>query len=223
MFSHGFPPLDRGGLYPSHGGILDPLSQSLPPPSHHNPLQHSAFLSSHHSRAVAGSSHVSPSPSISIPSELSSKDRSIHSVRDETKPELLQDRSKLYTKSTIGTSSEPLRSPSSDPFRHRDINTTPQTPLGKNGMEDIRRSSVKLIANQTTSAASCSSQIVSTVYKSHNHQDETSTMSVSSTSVSVSSSTTRDHASTKSISSHLVHSSSLVKTSTSMSLGKNQD
>lgn len=28
LFSHGLSPLDRGGLYPSHGSILDPLSVS---------------------------------------------------------------------------------------------------------------------------------------------------------------------------------------------------
>ncbi|TRY68610.1 hypothetical protein TCAL_03225 [Tigriopus californicus] len=33
LFSHGLSPLDRGGLYPSHGGILDPLSTSIPHPS----------------------------------------------------------------------------------------------------------------------------------------------------------------------------------------------
>ena len=34
LFSHGFSPLDRGGLFPSHGGIMDPLSMTMPHQPH---------------------------------------------------------------------------------------------------------------------------------------------------------------------------------------------
>ena len=225
MFSHGFPPLDRGGLYPSHGGILDPLSQSLPPPSpHHNPLQPSPFLSSHHHRAVAGSSHVSPTPAITKSSESSSKDRSIsNSIREESRSEVLQDRSKPSTISALGSLSDRLGNPSSEPFRHRDGNIVPHIPLGKREMEDslIRRSTAQFNASQTSTNTTSSSQTLSTIYKSYDNREETSVLSVStSSSISVSSSNTRNHFSTNTASSHLVHSSTLVKTSASLSSGK---
>ena len=225
MFSHGFPPLDRGGLYPSHGGILDPLSQSLPPPSpHHNHLQPSPFLSSHHHRAVAGSSHVSPTPTIAKPSESSSKDRNIsNSKREESRSEVSQDRSNPSILSSLGSLSDRLRSPSSEPHRHRDGNIAPQIPLGKREMEDslIRRSSAQFNVSQTSTNTTSSSQTLSTIYKSYDNQEETSVLSVStSSSISVSSSKTRDHFSTDTVSSRLVHSSSLVKASASLSSGK---
>ena len=227
MFSHGFPPLDRGGLYPSHGGILDPLSQSLPPPSpHHNPLHSSAFLSSHHPRAVAGSSHVSPTPSISKPSELSSKDRSIHtSMREETRAERLHDVSKTLTKPAFGPSSDHLRSQSSDQFKHLDGSFPPHIPSGKSEIDESHssRPSALLSANQTNTATTRSCQTLSTNYKSHNNQKQTSIVSVStSTTISISAST-QDHASNKSASINLGHSSSLVKSSNSFGSGEHRN
>ena len=224
MFSHGFPPLDRGGLYPSHGGILDPLSQSLPPPSpHHNPLHSSAFLSSHHPRAVAGSSHVSPTPSISKPSESSSKDRSIHSsMREETRAELLHDVSKTFTKPAFGPSSDHLRSQSSDLFKHQDGSLLPHVTSGKSEIVESHNSrpSALFSVSQTNTATTSSCQTLSTNYKSHNNQKQTSIVSVSTSSTISISASTQDHASNKSASINLGQSSSLVKHSNSFSSGE---
>jgi hypothetical protein len=198
---------------------LDPLSQSLPPPSHHSPLQ-PAFLSSHHARAV-GSTHLSPTPSISTPSSSSSKDRN-STLHDETKHFLTYERSKHPDKSPFESSSDNYRNVSTHPYGSRDGILSSHKPLRTNISEDIntRQTSTKFTAPSTSTVTTVSSKNLSTVSsKNANHEEMSSLTTSSSLAVS---SITRLQNFTQTTSSHVVNSSSLVKTSSSANSGKHK-
>ena len=217
LFSHGFPPLDRGGLYPSHGGILDPLSQSLPPPSHHSPLQ-PAFLSSQHSRPV-GPTHLSPTHSISLPSNTSSKDRN-NTLNDDAKNPMTFERTKQPDKSPLQSSHEHYRSVSTHPHGSRDGILPHFKPLRPDISDEIntRQSSSQFTPLTTSTITTVSTKHSSTVSSKNANHEEKSLVTTSS-SVAVSSIQHLENF-TETTSRHVVNSSDLVKSSISTNSGK---
>ena len=199
-------------MYPSHGGILDPLSQSLPPPpphhtTHPNTLQ-PGFHSTHHPRTV-GSTHLPHVPSISSPSNLSSKDRSNISS-DETKNNIIHEKSKQSIKPSIESSSNQSGVLSTHPYGSRDGILSPLMPINADDPEhNAAHRTLSQFTAKVTSTTTVSSKLLSSVSTKELNQEETSVLSTSSSAVSA----TRLHSLTQVTSSHLVNTSSLVKTS----------
>ena len=179
--------MDRGGLYPSHGGVLDPLSQSLPPPAPHTP-QHNAmqpaFIPPHPSRSAERSCHLSSStPSISTPSHSSSKDRSSTLLSDHGANESLHEKSKQAVKSSPESSRDPYRGSFSHSLGSRESGSLPRSvPLRTDNLEDLssRRTIISQSCATATIATTISKPSYSATSNKFSHQEELSLCSTSS-------------------------------------------